>query len=132
MRILRILPSAKSDLDLKVKEAGATPASVLRLGWFKPRHFLVVVFFLLRLEDERSNTVDFKSVPGGIRYAQLRARAVSTATFTEVFTRTTLLGVCLQFGSLDNLYCRYTLSFGNDWYIVHVSMVASRRNFVTV
>lgn len=27
MRILRILPSAKSDLDLKVKEAGATPAS---------------------------------------------------------------------------------------------------------
>lgn len=27
----------------------------------------------------------------------------------------------MQFGTLDNLYCRYTLSFGNDWYIVHVS-----------
>ncbi|CAB1108922.1 unnamed protein product [Ectocarpus sp. CCAP 1310/34] len=36
-----------------------------------------------------------------------------------------------QFGSLDNLYCRYTLSFGNDWYIVHgldtgLSQIAQR------
>lgn len=26
-----------------------------------------------------------------------------------------------QFHGLDNLYCRYALSFGNDWYIIHVS-----------
>lgn len=39
-----------------------------------------------------------------------------------------VLGHSIQFGSLDNLYCRYTLSFGNDWYIVHVSTEASRRN----
>ncbi|CAM9876071.1 unnamed protein product [Scytosiphon promiscuus] len=36
-----------------------------------------------------------------------------------------------EFGSLDNLYCRYTLSFGNDWYIVHgldtgLSQIAQR------
>ncbi|CAM9418867.1 unnamed protein product [Choristocarpus tenellus] len=37
-----------------------------------------------------------------------------------------------EFASADNLYCRYALSFGNDWYIVHgldtgLSQIARRR-----
>ncbi|CAM9136453.1 unnamed protein product [Ascophyllum nodosum] len=36
-----------------------------------------------------------------------------------------------EFGGLDNLYCRYALSFGNDWYIIHgldtgLSQIAQR------
>lgn len=82
---------------------------------------------ILMSHDASSHCVKMRTIewcaPLQVRYPY--ARYSKPYSCVAALDASSLASPASQLGGLDNLYCRYALSFGNDWDIVHVSHAAA-------